>query len=60
MDALLVLYDECCNSSFKKEKTVMEFVEASKREGGRDGGGGGGGGGGKEGMVEMGKEGRGR
>lgn len=36
LDALLVLYDECCNSTFKKEKTVVEFVEAGKwrREGG--------------------------
>ena len=26
MDALVVLYDECCTSSFKKEKTVSDFV----------------------------------
>lgn len=30
LDALLVLYDECCNSSFKKEKTIVEFVDAGK------------------------------
>ena len=28
LDALVVLYEECCNSSFKKEKTVSEFVES--------------------------------
>ena len=26
LDAAMVLYDECCTSSFKKEKTVSEFV----------------------------------
>lgn len=30
LDALLVLYDECCKSSFKKEKTMVEFVEAGE------------------------------
>ena len=28
LDSLLVLYNECCLSSFKREKTVAEFVEA--------------------------------
>ena len=26
LDALMVLYDECCTSSFKKEKTVQDFA----------------------------------
>ena len=26
LDATILLYDECCTSSFKKEKTVSEFV----------------------------------
>lgn len=30
LDALLVLYDECCNSAFKKEKTILAFVESAK------------------------------
>lgn len=30
IDALLVMYDECCSSSFKREQTVVEFVEAGK------------------------------
>lgn len=39
LDVLLVLYDECCNSSFKKEKTVKEFVESGEgRVQGRVGG----------------------
>ena len=32
LDALLVLYDECCNSTFKKEKTVMDFVDVGESE----------------------------
>lgn len=27
LDALLVLYDECCNSSLRREKTVTDFIE---------------------------------
>ena len=27
LDSLVVLYDECCSSSFKREKTVTEFVD---------------------------------
>lgn len=27
LDVLLVLYDECCNSSLRKEKTVSDFIE---------------------------------
>jgi len=30
LDAAMVLYDECCTSSFKKEKTVSEFVSGAK------------------------------
>ena len=30
LDVLIVLYDECCTSQFKKEKTVAEFVELCK------------------------------
>ena len=30
IDALMVLYDECCSSSFKREQTVVEFVENGK------------------------------
>ena len=33
LDALMVLYEECCNSSFKKEKTMVEFVETGESEG---------------------------
>ena len=28
LDALMVLYDECCTSSFKKEKTVQDFASS--------------------------------
>ncbi len=31
LDALLVLYDECCTSTLKKEKTVLEFVDAGEK-----------------------------
>lgn len=27
LDALLVLYDECCNSALRREKTVSDFIE---------------------------------
>lgn len=27
LDVLIVLYDECCNSSLRKEKTMTNFVE---------------------------------
>lgn len=30
IDSLLVLYDECCTSNQKRERTVVEFVEKSK------------------------------
>lgn len=30
LDALTVLYDECCNSSLRREKTVNDFIELVK------------------------------
>jgi hypothetical protein len=30
LDCLIVLYDECQNSSLRREKTVSEFIELSK------------------------------
>ncbi|KAJ8981693.1 hypothetical protein NQ317_003414 [Molorchus minor] len=30
IDVLLVLYDECCNSSLRREKTVSDFIEYVK------------------------------
>ncbi|XP_024946163.1 serine/threonine-protein kinase Genghis Khan isoform X1 [Cephus cinctus] len=30
IDVLLVLYDECCNSSLRREKTVSDFIEFVK------------------------------
>ena len=27
LDVLMVLFNECCNSSLRKEKTVTEFIE---------------------------------
>jgi len=30
LDVLMVLYNECCNSSLRKEKTVSEFIELVK------------------------------
>jgi serine/threonine-protein kinase MRCK len=27
IDSLMVLYDECCTSNQKRERTVVEFVE---------------------------------
>lgn len=29
LDALLVLYDECCNSALRREKTVSDFIDMS-------------------------------
>lgn len=31
IDVLLVLYDECCNSSLRREKTVSDFIEFGKQ-----------------------------
>ncbi|XP_057341567.1 serine/threonine-protein kinase Genghis Khan isoform X2 [Microplitis mediator] len=30
IDVLLILYDECCNSSLRREKTVSDFIEFVK------------------------------
>uniref|UniRef100_A0A914HAA0 non-specific serine/threonine protein kinase n=1 Tax=Globodera rostochiensis TaxID=31243 RepID=A0A914HAA0_GLORO len=30
LDALVCLYDECCNSTLRKEKSIAEFVEYAK------------------------------
>lgn len=30
LDCLVVLYDECCNSSLRREKTVSDFIELMK------------------------------
>lgn len=30
LDCLVVLYDECCNSSLRREKTVSDFIELVK------------------------------
>jgi len=30
LDILLLLYNECCNSSLRKEKTVTDFIELGK------------------------------
>lgn len=30
LDCLMVLYDECCNSSLRREKTVSDFIELSE------------------------------
>lgn len=32
IDCLIVLYDECQNSSLRREKTVSEFIELSKQQ----------------------------
>lgn len=32
LDVLLVLYDECCNSSLRREKTVSEFIESGNEQ----------------------------
>jgi hypothetical protein len=31
LDSLVILYDECCNSSLRREKTVSDFLELCKR-----------------------------
>lgn len=31
LDALLLLYDECSNSSLRREKTVSDFIKIGKR-----------------------------
>jgi serine/threonine-protein kinase MRCK len=31
LDTLICLYDECCNSTLRKEKAIAEFVEFGKR-----------------------------
>ena len=31
LDGLIVLYDECVNSSLRREKTVTDFIELSKK-----------------------------
>ena len=30
LDILLILFNECCNSSLRKEKTVTDFIELGK------------------------------
>lgn len=30
LDALVVLYDECCNSTLRREKNISEFVDFGK------------------------------
>ena len=30
LDVLVVLYDECCNSSLRREKAVSDFIEFGK------------------------------
>lgn len=30
LDSLIVIYDECCNSSLRREKTVTDFIELFK------------------------------
>ena len=30
LDALLVLYDECCNSTLRRDKNISEFIEHGK------------------------------
>lgn len=30
VDAFVVLFDECCNSSLRREKTVTNFIEYGK------------------------------
>lgn len=31
LDVLLLLYDECCNSTLRRDKNVSEFIEHGKR-----------------------------
>ena len=30
LDILLILYNECCNSSLRKEKTLTDFIELGR------------------------------
>ena len=30
LDSLMVLYQECCSSSMRRERTITEFVESGK------------------------------
>lgn len=30
LDVLIVLYDECCNTTLRREKNISEFVEFGK------------------------------
>ena len=32
IDMLLVLYDECCNSSLRREKAIADFIQYGKWE----------------------------
>lgn len=32
LDVLMVLFNECCNSSLRKEKTVTEFIDLGKSD----------------------------
>ena len=31
LDVLLLLYDECCNSTLRRDKNVSEFIELGKK-----------------------------
>lgn len=31
LDVLLLLYDECCNSTLRRDKNVSEFIEHGER-----------------------------
>ena len=31
LDAFVVLYDECCNSTLRREKTIAEFIEHGQK-----------------------------
>jgi hypothetical protein len=33
LDILLILFNECCNSSLRKEKTLTDFIELGKNQG---------------------------
>jgi serine/threonine-protein kinase MRCK len=32
LDVLLLLYDECCNSTLRRDKNVSEFIEHGKKK----------------------------
>jgi len=32
LDVLVVLYDECCNSTLRREKSISDFVDYGKPE----------------------------